>query len=317
MYNDIVDVADLSTIYLSYDEPQKEEFWLKIKNMVPWAKRVDGVKGSDAAHKAAGEASDTERFILIDGDNMPEESFFNIQLDFTDKPDTFKLAQFRWKAVNSINGLRYGNGGMSSWTRTYVSEMKTHEHQDEGDVSRIADFCLDSKDNLYWAMHDCYSTTYPNHTPFQAWRAGFREGVKMCLVRGARPTVDEFKQTVASRNLNNLTIWHNVGMDVDNGAWAIYGARMGTYYTLLLDGWNPHDVQWFDNYLSMWEEIKDLDPVTQGDGFGAHLANKLGLPICTLYAAQSKFFKRHYNADKHNLGPLVTEMDVIRRIEGW
>lgn len=27
MNNDIVDVADLSTIYLSYDEPQKEEFW--------------------------------------------------------------------------------------------------------------------------------------------------------------------------------------------------------------------------------------------------------------------------------------------------
>ena len=40
-YN-IVDVADLDCIYLSYDEPQKEEFWLKIKNMVPWAKRVDG-----------------------------------------------------------------------------------------------------------------------------------------------------------------------------------------------------------------------------------------------------------------------------------
>jgi len=32
---------------------------------------------------------------------------------------------------------------------------------------------------------------------------------------------------------------------------------------------------------------------------------------------QSAFFKRHYNADKHNLGPLVKEMDVIRRIEGW
>ena len=317
MNSDIIDVADLDCVYLSYDEPQKEEFWLKIKNMVPWAKRVDGVKGSDAAHKAAGETSDTERFILIDGDNMPEESFFNIQLDFTGKPDNFKLAQFRWKAINSINGLRYGNGGMSSWTKSYVRDMKTHEHQDEGDVSRIADFCLDSKDNLYWAMNDCYSTTYPNHTPFQAWRAGFREGVKMCLVRGARPTVDEFKENVASRNLNNLTIWHNVGMDVDNGAWAIYGARMGTYYTLLLDEWNPHDVQWFDNYLVMWEEIKDLDPVTQGEGIGAHLANKLGLPICTLSAEQSKFFKRHYNADKHNLGPLVTEMDVIRKVEGW
>ena len=138
MNSDIIDVADLDCVYLSYDEPQKEEFWLKIKNMVPWAKRVDGVKGSDAAHKAAGETSDTERFILIDGDNMPEESFFNIQLDFTGKPDNFKLAQFRWKAINSINGLRYGNGGMSSWTKSYVRDMKTHEHQDEGDVDRRA-----------------------------------------------------------------------------------------------------------------------------------------------------------------------------------
>ncbi len=317
MNSEIVDVADLDVIYLSYDEPQKEEFWLKIKNMVPWAKRVDSVKGSDAAHKAAGEASDTERFILIDGDNMPEEKFFNIQFDFTDKDPNFKLAQYRWKAINNINGLRYGNGGMSSWTKTYVANMQTHEAQTEGDVTRIADFCMDSKDNLYWAMYDCYSTTYPNVTPFQAWRAGFREGVKMCLNRGMVPSVDEFKESVASRNLNNLTIWHNVGMDVENGAWAIYGARMGTYYTLLLDEWNAHDVQWFDNYPKMWETIKDLDPVSESDGIGMHLSNKLGLPICTLSAEQSKFFKRHYNADKYNMGPLVREMDVIRKIEGW
>ena len=315
--NNIIDVADLDCIYLSYDEPQKEEFWLKIKNMIPWAKRVDGVKGSDAAHKAAGEASDTERFILIDGDNMPEESFFNMQLDFTDKDPKYKLAQYRWKAINSINGLRYGNGGMSSWTKTYVREMKTHEHQTDGDESRIADFCMDSKDNLYWAMYDCYSTTYPNYTPFQAWRAGFREGVKMVLDKGAKPNIDTFKQTVASRNLNNLTIWHNVGMDVENGDWAIYGARMGTLYTLLVDSWNPHDVQWFDNYIEMWDTIKHVNPVYIGSEIGAMLSDKLGLPICTLSAEQSKFFKRHYNSDKHNLGPLVTEMDVIRKIEGW
>ena len=314
--DDIIDVADLDCIYLSYDEPQKEEFWLKVKHMVPWAKRVDGVKGSDAAHKAAGEASDTERFILIDGDNMPEESFFNIQLDFTDKDETFRQAQFRWKAVNSINGLRYGNGGMSSWTKTYVREMKTHEHQTEGDVSRIADFCLDSKDNLYWAMHDCYSTTYPNYTPFQAWRAGFREGVKMSLNRGAKPTVDEFKETVATRNLNNLTIWHNVGADVENGDWAIYGARLGTYMTLLTT-WDHANVQWFDNYIQMWEEQELRNPVVEAAQIGQQLKDKLGLPMCRLDEAQSKFFKRHYKADFRNLGPLVTEMEVIRKIEGW
>lgn len=315
-YEDIIDVADLDVIYLSYDEPQKEEFWLKIKNMVPWAKRVDNVKGSDAAHKAAGEASGTERFILIDGDNMPEETFFNMQLDFTDKDETFRKAQFRWKAINSINGLRYGNGGMSSWTKTYVREMKTHEHQTDGDVSRIADFCLDSKDNLYWAMHDCYSTTYPNHTPFQAWRAGFREGVKMSLNRGARPTVDEFKDIVTTRNLNNLTIWQNVGMDVENGAWAIMGARMGTHMTMLTD-WDVHNVQWFDNYIEMWKHVKDEDPLVLSETYGIELKTKLGLPICAYDAEQSKFFKRHYNADKYNIGPLVKEMDVIRKIEGW
>lgn len=43
-----IDIADLDCIYLTYDEPQKEEFWVKIRNMIPWAKRVDGVKGSDA-----------------------------------------------------------------------------------------------------------------------------------------------------------------------------------------------------------------------------------------------------------------------------
>ena len=314
--DEIIDVADLDCIYLSYDEPQKEEFWLKIKNMVPWAKRVDGVKGSDAAHKAAGEASDTERFILIDGDNMPDEKFFNMQLDFTDKDPKYKLAQYRWKAINSINGLRYGNGGMSSWTKTYVANMQTHENQTDGDVSRIADFCLDSTDNLYWTMYDCYSTTYPNHTPFQAWRAGFREGVKMVLDKGSKPDIDTFKETAAKRNLNNLTIWQNVGADVDNGLWAIYGARLGTYMTMLTD-WEHTNVQWFDNYIALWEEHKNVDPAFEAASIGDSLKDKLGLPMCALDKEQSNFFKRHYNADKYNIGPLVTEMDVIRKIEGW
>lgn len=314
-FDDIIDVADLDCIYLSYDEPQKEEFWLKIKNMVPWAKRVDGVKGSDAAHKAAGEASDTERFILIDGDNLPEESFFNIQLDFTKVEPIYQRGQFRWKAINHINGLRYGNGGISSWTKDYVANMKTHEHSGGSETTTV-DFCLDSADNVYWAMWDCYSTTYPNYTPFQAWRAGFREGVKMSLNRGRRPAVEEFKETVASRNLNNLTIWQNVGTDVDNGIWAIYGARLGTYMTMLTD-WNCNDVQWFDNYPVLWEQYKTADPEKAAEQYGEVLKDKLGLPICTLNPEQSRFFKRHYGADKYNRGPLVKEMDVIREIEGW
>jgi hypothetical protein len=67
----------------------------------------------------------------------------------------------------------------------------------------------------------------------------------------------------------------------------------------------------------MWDEYKDKDPQVSAEFFGNALSDKLGLPICTLNAEQSKFFKRHYNADKKNRGPLITEMEVIREIEGW
>ena len=69
MPDKILDIAELDVVYLSYDEPQCEEFWADLLNKVPWAKRVHGVHGSDNAHRAVGEKSETERFILVDGDN--------------------------------------------------------------------------------------------------------------------------------------------------------------------------------------------------------------------------------------------------------
>jgi hypothetical protein len=302
-----VDIADLDTVYLSYDEPQKEEFWIKIKNMVPWAKRVDGVKGSDAAHKAAAEASDTDRFILIDGDNLPDPNFFNHQLSLD---STNSDCVFRWRARNHINGLMYGNGGMSSWTRDFALNMRTHENTDGRDETTV-EFCFDPK---YVAMHDCYSTTYPNGSPFQAWRAGFREGVKMCLNQGRRPSVSEFKERVHRRNLDHLTIWHNVGADVENGMWAIAGARQGTYMTMLTD-WDYTEVQDFDKLAEMWSKRSGTDCVWHE--LEESLSTQLDLPMNTLTEDQSRFFKHHYRSNWHNRGVMVTEMDVIRQQEGW
>ena len=71
-----IDVTDLDVIFLTYDEPLKDLYWVKLKNIVPWAKRVDNVSGSDSAHKAAALVSNTERFILVDGDNIPDLDFF-------------------------------------------------------------------------------------------------------------------------------------------------------------------------------------------------------------------------------------------------
>jgi hypothetical protein len=305
-----IDVADLDCIYLSYDEPRKEEFWVKIRNMVPWSKRVDGVKGSDAAHKAAADASETERFILIDGDNIPDDKFFNLTLDL-EKPD-YVNAVFRWRAKNYINGLMYGNGGLSSWTREHVWNMRTHEATD-GKTETEVEFCFHP---LYWAMHDCYSTTYPNGSPKHAWRAGFREGVKMCLSKGARPSLSEFRDSVHRRNLDHLTIWHNVGLDTDQGAWAIAGARMGTYKTMLTD-WDYRDVQSFDALEQLWESIKSIDPGELIVQYQDQLQTQLDLPMNILLPKESEFFKHHYRSNWHNQGVMVREIDVIRHQEGW
>lgn len=303
----LVDVADMDTIYLSYDEPKKEEFWVQIQNIVPWAKRVDGVEGSDAAHKAAAAASATERFILIDGDNIPDASFFNLQLDI--KPE-HEDCVFRWKARNSVNGLMYGNGGLSCWTREFINNMQTHEATDGSDET-VVEFCFDSK---YIPMNNVYSTTYPNGSARHAWRAGFREGVKMCLNKGYKPTLEEFHKQVHAKNFDKLCIWQSVGQDSEYGFEAMVGARYGTYKLMCTD-WDWHEVRDFAALDRLWEEHDYT--VDEYQEWGAILRRKLLLPIVDYTGDESRFFKHYYSQTYHEHDPMTTELEVIRKTEGW
>jgi hypothetical protein len=192
----------------------------------------------------------------------------------------------------------YGNGGISCWTKDFVLKMRTHEATD-GRNETLVEFCFDPK---YWAMHDCYSTTYPNASPFQAWRAGFREGVKMCLDRGRKPTLEEFEKRVYSRNYDHLCIWQSVGNDIENGSWAIYGARLGTYLTMFTE-WDYTKVRDFDELNKLWEIFEHHPPKDLENS----LKNRLGLPIVDLNENQSKFFKNHYKANFKNKGILIRE----------
>lgn len=294
-------VADYDVIYLSYDEPNAEKNYADLLTKVPWAKRVHGVKGSDAAHKACAELSETERFITVDGDNIIRQEFINQEIDFDEHTD-LKNSVISWCGRNIINGLMYGNGGLKCWPKEYVLKMKTHENADPNNPQAQVDFCWDLQ---YIQQNSWYSDVYNNATPQQAWRAGFREGVKMALDQGVKPNSVEKFLNGHWKNLHRLWIWLMVGADVENGLWAIYGARQGLYKTMCSD-WDYVNVRDFEYLNSMWEQevkhIKSLYLNDEVNDLGEKLIQELRVPIATdpLDPDQSKFFKLVYQNPSRN-----------------
>ena len=293
-------IIDYDIIYLSYDEPNAEKNYADLLTKVPWAKRVHGVEGSDAAHKACAELSETDRFITVDGDNQINPAFILQEIDFEQHAD-LEHSVISWCGKNIINGLMYGNGGLKCWPKEYVLNMRTHENADPDNLQAQVDFCWDLK---YIQQNSCYSNVYNNETPQQAWRAGFREGVKMALDQGVKPTQEDFLKG-HWKNLHRLWIWLMVGADVENGIWAIYGAREGLYKTMCSD-WDYVNVRDFEYLNSMWNETysKITEEMLPYEimGLGETLKHELGIPIATdpLDKDQSKFFKTVYQNPSRN-----------------
>ena len=320
---------ELDVIFISYDEDNCEENWADLVDKVPWAKRVHGVKGSDAAHKAAANLSETDRFISVDADNIVDPAFFDEEFDF-DHPKLLGKA-VSWTAKNYINGLEYGNGGLKCWPKQYVLDMRTHENADSDDERNQVDFCWE---NSYVQMINQHSVTHPNGSPRQAFRAGFREGVKMGLNQGGKISADDFRKVIWFGNYKRLITWCSVGADVENGVWAMYGTRLGCQMTNLTD-WdflNVRDFDWLNDFFAkevmpkfaartglansqrcyksdyiwdtqkLWGSIIDL---------GTELRKGLGIEVAELDEIQSKFYKAaYYNVPRMN--KMFTEEELVQ-----
>lgn len=283
-------IVDQDIIFLSYDEPNAEKNYADLCNKVPWAKRVHGVKGSDAAHKACAALSETEYFVTVDADNIVDPEFFNVEVDI-EKLNLTPDHVFSWCGKVHVNGLMYGNGGLKMWTRKFVNNMRTHENSDPTDVRGLVEFCFDNK---YYQFDESYSESFTNASPFQAWRAGFREGVKMSLDQGAKvPKI----QDTWWQNYQRLLIWCNVGADVPNGQWSMYGALEGAYLTNCTD-WDYANVRDFDWLTAQWEEkyskITEKMLPYEITGLGETLKHECGLEVSALDDTASKFFKMVY-----------------------
>ena len=289
-------LREIPAVFLSYDEPNANRNYDALKNTHPrpeMVRRVHGVKGFDAAHKACAQYAVNDRFFTIDGDCQVDPKIWNqeLEVDATDAKSTFS-----WSSRNIVNGLVYGNGGVKLWYAPYVRNMRTHEAADKEDNDNNVDFCWDF-DN-YKQMNNTYGTVHNNASPFQAFRAGFREGVKMGLDQGHKVKVQEFNHKMYPGNYARWLIWMTVGRDVDNGIWAMYGARLGAY-KLYIENFDQSLISDYDWFKEFWNETynnvsADLD--ASANKLLAELAEQLKLPLVELDAAQSRWFK-HVNVN--------------------
>lgn len=323
-----VSVNEFDIVFISYDEPNADENFADLLDKCPWAKRSHGVYGSDAAHKAAAALAETDRFITIDADNIVDPAFFDVEIDMSRISDMDVIS---WAGKNEINGLVYGNGGIKCWPKSVVMNMRTHENAPEGDKRAQVDFCWNIN---YVQMNNIYCNVMNNGSPLQAWRAGFREGVKMGLVDGDVIDPKNIKM-VHDKNYKRLLTWMTVGEDVENGIWGVYGARLGCYMTQLArEDWDWRNVrcfEWLTNYFNeeVFPQFADEDGElcartgmrwnyeklrAETERLGVELRRVLDLEIADIGKEGSRFFKSVY-INPSRLGAQVREDQVTDTIE--
>lgn len=284
---------DMDIFYISYDEPQKEDFWQKISTKIPSAQRVDGIKGFHKAHQTCAMRAKTNRFFTIDGDAQISDAFFDLHI-----PKNLLLSPYvlSWSSRNTVNGLSYGNGGIKSWPQNVLLHSKTHE--ESIDKGSTIDFCFSLQ---YYLMPEELSSSHIAATPLQAFRAGFREGIKMALNGGEKvDTVpaSHVLEKIHFANLERLKIWCSVGSDVENGLWAILGARKGLHFLYCenTDHTLIRDYDWFNQY---WEQkiindVSDDNIISHIQHYGSAIKTNLNLNLVLFSPEESQFFKSVY-----------------------
>lgn len=283
--------VEFDIFFLSYDEPHADLNYADLCNKVPWAHRIHGVKGSDAAHKAAAQQSQTEFFITVDADNIVHQEFFDLDLDMSDN----SIQVYSWCGRNNVNGLMYGNGGLKLWNRDFVLNMKTHEEAESKNAQ--VDFCWEDG---YKNFPQVYSDAIINPTPFLAWRAGFREGVKMTLLDGVKVPPQEISKRIWWHNIHRLRMWSTVGSHTEHGKYAILGARQGTYMTNCTD-WDYVQVRDFDYLTNLYNELQPSDIDAEIAELGNKIKLELGFSWPNFDPAESKYVLDLYN-ESINLG---------------
>ena len=292
----MIDLACADVVFISYDEPEADANFAHLHSIVPRTRRVHGVKGFDAAHRKAAEGA-SDWVITVDGDNwVTDVAFFHGQLDHAPRD----LGQvFSFSAWNALNGLRYGNGGVKLWPRHVLQSLHSHEN------ARRPQAVLDFWTVPFYLINRDLSEVRITATPAQAFRAGYREGVKLTMI-GGRLATDAHPDLAPAAalalhlgpaNLERLRVWCSIGIDRPNGDWAIFGARLGCVHTIL-DRRPPQQITDYDVFADVWQTAilpQFGDPnhrATEAGALARRIDGALGLALPRLDAQASAAARR-------------------------
>ena len=164
------DIEPMDIVFLSYDEPNAEENWKKIKEKHPRAKRIQGVKGRTQAYHTAAAQSKTDYFFAVFPTIDIDDSF-----DFSFQPDRLKNAcHYIFHCKNPVNGLEYGHRAVILYNK----------HLCLSTIHPNLDFTLSQPHTV---VPQVCGTSHFNTTPEISWRVAFREVLKLCEMK---PTVE-------------------------------------------------------------------------------------------------------------------------------
>ncbi len=113
----------------------------------------------------------------------------------------------------------------------------------------------------------------------------------MCTNKGTPIEPRDFRK-IWPVNLRILSTWCTVGADIDNGKYAMLGARMGSFYTVVDHknyDFDVSDLNGMADYFHSTVEQTNID--NELTMWGNSLRQQLDIPIAELDEDQSRFYR--------------------------
>lgn len=200
----------LDLLYLTYEEKQAEDEFVKLLQKYPKLKRLHHVTGLYNAVNLGAQMSESPYYVMIDGDNEVLDDFnlYDVEIPQNEQMNFYMTR-------NAVNDLEYGYGGIKVCPTANFRRV-TNDKIDptaSGNLEKVH------------GIRKVASVTRFNTSPFDAWKAGFREAV---MLVNQDP---EFKMN-NDKVRQKLLIWQTRGQDRPFGKYTIQGAILGEKYGL-------------------------------------------------------------------------------------